>query len=84
MLLCTFFVVAYFLLIIYKSLYRVKLFLYFQLKEVCRSGTDVNEKFPYDIDPQHFDMTPLALAAALDRRNHAKVGLNLHVFFQTV
>jgi len=54
------------------------------LKEVCRSGTDVNEKFPYDIDPQHFDMTPLALAAALDRRNHAKVGLNLHVFFQTV
>lgn len=81
-----FFVVAYFLLIIYRSLYRViiKLFLCFQLKEVCRSGTDVNEKFPYDIDPQHFDMTPLALAAALDRRNHAKVGLNLHVFFQTV
>lgn len=25
-----------------------------RLQEVCRSGTDVNEKFSYDIDPQHF------------------------------
>ena len=45
----------------------------FQLVVVCKDGGDVNEKFTDDIDAQHVDMTPLALASALNRVEHVKV-----------
>ena len=49
----------------------------FQLKEACEADADVNEKFTEDIDPQHAGMTPLALASALNRVAHVKVGTSV-------
>jgi len=45
-----------------------------QLREACEADADVNEKFTDDIDPQHAGMTALALASALNRVDHVKVG----------
>lgn len=35
---------------------------------------DVNQKFSEDVDQQHIDMTPLSLAAALNKVEAVKVG----------
>ena len=44
-----------------------------QLKELLKSGVDVNAKFDSTVNSAHADMTPLALATALDNLDAVKV-----------
>ena len=49
----------------------------FQLQDVCESGLDLDQKFPVELNQQHAGMTPLALAAALNKADLCQVRSNL-------
>jgi hypothetical protein len=44
-----------------------------QLQELLESGVDVNAKFEPEVSEHHAEMTPLALAAALNKVTAVKV-----------
>lgn len=61
---------------------------YDRLVTVCRSGVDLNQHFTPDINPNHAGMTPLALAAALNKVDLVDVllanGANVNATFASL
>lgn len=52
------------------------------MRQALDSGVSPNEKFTVEMNPQHDGMTPLALAAALNKVEAVKVGLNQRLYFE--
>ena len=70
----------YYLLLFFQfSCFKVNVFIS-QIRQALDAGVNVNEKFGEDAGEQHEGMTPLALAAALNKVETVKVSEELLLF----